>query len=136
MTEQWSVVSLPDYLILFLIDYLIPKKAYPVSVQYTKKDKPKRKSHKSSKHDKKSEKRSAHNNHSSKSLTRNLRYFFPGIRLVLLLRISLFLKIKLRSRYNNNHYCFAPYLCDFTWRMCKNWVYPLLRNTSLKLCKA
>jgi len=57
------VVSLPDY--------LIPKKTQPVSVHYSTKDKPKKRSHKSSK----SEKRSASKKKSSKKSHKKAKRF-------------------------------------------------------------
>ena len=61
------VVSLPDY--------LIPKKTQPVSVHYSTKDKPKKRSHKSSKLQKKSEKRSASKKKSSRKSHKKAKRF-------------------------------------------------------------
>ena len=61
------VVSLPDY--------LIPKKTQPVSVHYSSKDKPKKRSHKSSKLQKKSEKRSASKKKSSRKSHKKAKRF-------------------------------------------------------------
>ena len=61
------VASLPDY--------LIPKKTQPVSVHYSTKDKPKKRSHKSSKLQKKSDKRSASKKKSSRKSHKKAKRF-------------------------------------------------------------